>query len=112
MSTPITADITRPRGDTTPIVFTITDPDGTLLLFEGFTFLLTVDPEKAPIDNTNNVFQVVGSSPESGKVQFVPAALDVDLIGTYYYDAQLTDPLGRVTTFAKGKMKFVQDITK
>lgn len=109
---PITSDYTRRRGDTKPIKFTVKDEDGALVDMTGYSFVLTVDSTKEPADEVTKQFASTGSTPSTGIVSFPFATNDVDLLGTYYYDAQMTDPLGVVTTIAAGKIKFKQDITK
>ena len=106
--------IKRKRGDTRRITFVIKDADGVVVPIGGWTaFLLTVDPDKAPVDNTNNIFQVSGSlvtDGTDGRVYFTPAGTSV--AAEYYYDAQATDDNGEKITFAEGSYKLTQDITK
>lgn len=108
--------ITRKRGDTYPDVFSITlESTGEPLDITGYSFLLTVDPAKAPADDTNNLFQIVGVIEDAvnGQVSFAPSEVQSNQTpGTYYYDGQLTDADGNVRTFVTGKYKIVQDITK
>lgn len=109
-------NLTRKRGDTYPDIFTITsEQTGEAVDITGYTFLMTVDPEKDPDDATNNLFQLTGTitNASAGVMQFAPSAVQADQeIGTYYYDAQLIDDSGYIRTFESGKYKFVQDITK
>lgn len=109
---PITQDFERRRGDTKPFRFTVTDELGTGIDFTGYTMRLTADTNKAPEDSATQVFQIMGSSDAAGELEFYPEAADVDLVGTVYYDTQITDPQGTITTLATGKIKFKQDITK
>jgi hypothetical protein len=112
MELPIEKDIERRRGDTKPIRFTITDSAGADQNLTGFSFRLSVNPEKAPTDNTGQSFQVVGTAPSDGNFQFVPTTVQVDIVGKYYYDVQMIDGLGHIYTTHVGKMTFIQDITK
>jgi hypothetical protein len=75
---------------------------------------MTLDPSKAPTDNTNNVYQLTGTIVDApaGKVEFAPDANQADQLGSYYYDVQMTDGAGRIRTIITGKYKYVQDITK
>jgi hypothetical protein len=108
--------ITRKRGDTyAETIIVVTAGTTTPIDVTGCTFLLTVDPAKAPADNTNNLFDIVGTilDAPAGEVEFAPSALDADqLPGTYYYDIQMTDGAGRVRTVALDKWVVTQDITK
>jgi hypothetical protein len=108
-------DLVRKRGDTYADEFQLTsETTGALIDITGYTFLLTIDPEKSPVDDTNNLYQLTGSITvaATGLVEFAPSAVQTDLLGSYYFDAQLTSPAGRIRTFDSGKYKFVQDITK
>lgn len=108
-------DLERRRGDTYADEFQIeSETTGLVIDITSYTFLLTVDPEKRPVDDTNNLFQLTGTITDAatGLVEFAPTAVQTDELGTYYYDAQLTTPAGRIRTFEFGKYKFVQDVTK
>ena len=112
MSLPNTLDLNRKRGDTKPFRFTIKDESGADQALGGFTFRFTVNSAKKPTDQTTETFQIVGASTASGKFEFGPTAANVNLIGTYYYDAQIIDGAGDIYTVYEGKIKFTQDITK
>lgn len=107
-------DIERKRGDTYAIELSVTDSSGTAVDISGYSFLLTVDPEKYPASSDNNLFQLTGTitSALSGTVEFSPSAANTDAVGTYYYDIQMTDSGGLISTLDSGKFKLVQDITK
>ena len=108
-------DITRKRGDTYADVFQITSKvTGMPVDITGFAFLLTVDPEKAPVSNTNNLFQITGAITDApnGKVGCALSAPQADHLGSYFFDLQMTDDQGKIRTVDSGKYKFVQDITK
>jgi len=121
-------DITRRRGDTRNYVLTVKDKDGSPIDVTGYTCLLTVNTLKAPD---------LRSSPVTGSVVFqasgapttspIPSPLDGKLTidmgsfgggspppqpGSYFYDIQITDANGRISTVLAGKFKVVQDITK
>lgn len=108
-------DITRKRGDTRRMVFTIKDHDTKLPIdISAWTaFLMTVDPVKKPLDNAANIGQMTGTlltDGSDGKVYFVPPGTwDV---GKFYHDAQAVDSNSEKTTFVEGKYVLEQDITK
>lgn len=111
-------NITRKRGDTYADEWEVTsETTGAAIDITGYTFLLTVDPEKAPEDDTNNLFQITGviTDAENGLVEFAPSSVQADNLGSYFYDIQMIDdtsPTPRKRTIDSGKYKFVQDITK
>lgn len=109
------ADIERKRGDDYADVFTLSSKKTKLPInITGYSFLLTVDPDKAPVDSTNNLFKLTGEIIDAagGKVGFAPTAVQADRIGSFYYDVQMIDASGKKRTIAEGKYKFIQDITK
>ena len=112
-------DIEYSRGDSYYIVLWLKDNvTKEYIDITGYTFLMTVDPDKAPIDDTNNIFQLEGLvDPDQvtnrGKFSFKPTEIESDATGKLYYDIQFVDPDGNKRTFVKG-FKFIldQDITK
>jgi hypothetical protein len=109
------ATIIRKRGDTYPYKIQIVekiscDP----IDVTGFSFLLTVDPSAAPVDDTNNLFQISGVIIDSvnGIVGFSPNETQADNVGNYYYDIQMTDADLAKRTIDDGKFVLKQDITK
>lgn len=110
-----TINLERRRGDSYADEFEITsETTGQPVDITGFTFLMTVDPEKAPVNSDNNIFQVAGNITDgpNGLVEFAPTAVQTDVLGSYFYDIQMTDTGGRIRTVIAGKYKLVQDITK
>lgn len=111
-------EISRFRGDTKPIKFTVwQDKDaGIPYDFTGCSLLLTVDPAKDPVDDTNNLFSLVSSfvtDGTDGKILFQISELQADITpGTYYYDIQLEDADNNKSTLFVDKFKIKQDITK
>ncbi len=110
-----TINIEKKRGDTKRHTFTVYKPDGLTVenVSSWSVFLLTIDPEKRPLDATNNLSQIAGAittDGSDGKISFVPSG--TVSIGKYYYDAQAFDGNGEKTTFAEGRYKITQDITK
>jgi len=109
------SDLIRRRGDTYADEFIIKSRStGLPINITGYTFTLTVDPAKDPVDATNNLFQLTGNIVDAvaGRVEFAPSAGQADHIGNYYYDVQMIDGASRKRTIVLAKYKFVQDITK
>ncbi len=107
--------ITRKRGDTYAETITVTDTTGAVIDITGYTFKLTVDPEKAPVSAANNLFSITGTilSAVAGTVEFAPSAPQADQTpGTYYYDIEMVDGAGRIRTIALDKYIVTQDISK
>jgi len=106
-----TIDITRKRGDTRRIVFDITEDGAPVDVTSWTAFKLTVDPSKSPADDTTKVEQMTGGGGGiDGRVYFIPAGTIEP--GAYFYDAQALDSNAEKITFAEGKYKVTQDITK
>ena len=108
-----TNDIERKRGDTRRMVFVIRDGGAPIDISAWTQFKLTIDPSKAPVDDTTQLEQMVGvisSGGLDGRVHFIPSG-SVDP-GGYFYDAQALDSNAEKVTFSEGKYKIVQDITK
>ncbi len=111
---PSGVDISRVRGDTFPFVVAVKDEDGVAVDITASTFILTVDPSAAPVDDTNNLFQIAGVivSGPAGTVSFTLTTPDADQTpATYYFDIQMTSG-SAIRTIMKGKWKVVQDLTK
>lgn len=107
-------DITRRRGDTKAIVFRFT-VSGVAMNLAGCSFLMTIDPEKAPLDDTANILQMTGSALDDGRVAFEMTEGEANIVpGTYFYDVQITDADGKISTpeDSCGKFRIIQDITK
>ncbi len=121
--TQILGDIFMDRGDSYPLEMRIKDKATKEYIdLTGYTFVLTVDPSKTPIDDTNNVFQVPGvlgdQVSDTGLVSFTPTAANTDHVGIFYYDIQMIDADSNRRTIPKHpkgkKYKFTlgQDISK
>ncbi len=116
----ILGDITWYRGDSYPLELTFRNRlTKELIDLTGYTFLFTVNPEKEPVDDSNQLFQVAGvvdpdQVTNKGKVIFTPLIADTSTaaIGTYYYDIQLSYDVDSPRTLFKYKFKIHQDITK
>jgi len=108
-------DITRKRGDTYADEFIIkSKATGRPLNVTGYSFLMTLDPNKAPSDSTTNIYQLSGTIVDAaaGRVEFAPTTSQANQLGAFFYDVQMIDGGGRVRTVASGKYKYEQDITK
>lgn len=108
-------DITRKRGDTYADEFVIKSKTTKLPInLTGYTFTLTLDPAKAPIDASNNVYALTGTilDAPNGRVEFAPSSTQANQVGTFYFDVQMIDGAGRKRTVDSGKYKYEQDITK
>ena len=106
--------INRYRGDTKPVTGVVSLA-GVALDVTGCTFILTVDPAKAPADATNNLFSLTGTivNAATGSIKFPMTATQSNQTpGTYYYDIQLVDAVGDKHTIALDRFGFLQDITK
>lgn len=106
-------DIARKRGDTRRVTFKITDSYGTAVNLTNWSnFIMTVNSEPNPVDDTNQVAQQAGImvDAKNGRVAFV---CDGTIpIGDYYYDVQATDANSEITTLVDGAYTVGQDITK
>ena len=108
-----TVDISRKRGDTRRISFEITSDGAPVDISAWTNFKLTVDPSKAPADDTTKLEQMTGaitSGGTDGRVHFIPTGT-IDP-GKWFYDGQAIDDNGEKVTFAEGKYTVTQDITK
>lgn len=106
-------NVTRKRGDTDPDVFTVSK-GRTPTNLAGCSFKLTVNTLKEPVDNSTEVYQLVGiiTDPASGQVTFRPTAEQADQVGYFYYDIQMVDSYGDIQTVVEGNYVYRQDITK
>lgn len=108
-------EIVRKRGDTYAEQLTVTDTSGAAMNIAGYTFVLTVDPNKYPTSAATNLFSIAGTiiTPAAGTVEFVPTLANADQTpGRYYYDIQMTDDAGRIRTIDSGDWVVIQDISK
>lgn len=108
-------NITRKRGDTYADEFTIKSAlTNQPINIAGYTFLLTLDPSKAPVNNAANLYQLAGTivDPALGKVEFAPSESQANQLGKWYYDLQMVDGAGRKRTMESGSYTYKQDITK
>jgi len=108
--------ITRKRGDTYADEITVkSKATGLPINIAGYTFTMTLDPEKAPATAANNLYTVTGLiiDAAAGRVEFAPSAMQADKPpGNYFYDVQMVDGVGRKRTILLDKYKYEQDISK
>lgn len=108
------SDITRRRGDTRRIRRYVTDGSGAAIDITGWTGLLTVNQKEDPESAEFQVMQLVGVvfDGPGGVMDFTPVAADVDWVASYFFDIQLVDTDGGISTPYKGQFTLEQDITK
>lgn len=107
--------ICRTRGDTRPFTFVVRDSTQTAIDITGFTFRLTVDPSPAPTDATANLFTLTGTVTDgpNGRVQFALTVGQADQTpNIYFYDVEMVDLSGAITTIVKSTYQVDQDISK
>ena len=107
--------ITRRRGDTYADEFTVKSATtGLAIDITGYSFLMTLDPSKTPVDDTTKIYQLTGTiiDAAAGRVEFAPSAVQANQLGTYYYDVQMVDGATRKRTLVVDKYTYLQDITK
>ncbi|MGI9491968.1 MAG: hypothetical protein ACR2QF_06165 [Geminicoccaceae bacterium] len=112
---PRNEDICISRGDSPVMFVTITDDLEVIQDITGFTFNLTVGPSPAPVNDTNQLFQLSGVIVDGpgGRVRFQPSTLNTDLSpGVFFYDVQMVTLAPSVRTVLSGKFQVKQDITK
>lgn len=103
------------RGDSSAKGFIVQDSAGVAINITGFTFKLTVNSEKDPLNTDNQKFSIVGAITDAvlGKVAFSPSVVNTDIDpGTYFYDIEQTDDGSAISTLIIGKCLIIQDITK
>ena len=77
-----------------------------------FSAVLGVNVEENPTEG-NCAFKATATVDSvEGTLTFPFAAEDIDLVGDFYYNIQLTDGAVKTSTIHKGKILFAQDITK
>lgn len=102
------------RGDTYPILLTITEDDEALNL-TGWTVFLTVKENEDDLDANAKISKTntVHAEPLAGKTRFVLTATDTaELAGIYYFDVQVKRADGTIFTAVKGIINFSKDITR
>lgn len=110
----------RATGDTWPIDLRLTDAEGTAIDISGYTLEMSVNEAENPDDpEGTNLFTITGSivNASDGRFRFAVsegnAALLVPLAGgaAYWYDVQVTDGDGAITTIMKGRLPVTGSLT-
>lgn len=107
--------LSRKRGDTYADEFVFKSATtGLPLNVAGYTFLLTVNSDKQPIDISTQKYELTGTilDAPNGRVEFAPTAMQADLVGNFFYEVQMTDTSNRKRTIISDKYVYTQDITK
>jgi len=104
-------DINRFRGDTKDLVLKLTQ-DKQVFDLTGFSAVLSVSSDENPATADYEFQSNAVVNATDGSLVFPFVAGGVDLVGDFYYDIQLTDGAGKISTIRKGKMVFSQDISK
>jgi hypothetical protein len=104
-------DLTRFRGDTDDLVFKLTS-NGAPVPLAGCSAVLSVSSEENPAVATYEFQSNAVVDAQAGTLSFPFTPTQVDLVGEYYFDVQLTDADGKTKTLRKAKITFKQDITK
>ncbi|TFH65753.1 MAG: hypothetical protein E4G91_01350 [Candidatus Zixiibacteriota bacterium] len=117
---PAECNFERRRGDTKDIAIRLKADGVVIATAEGYTALLTINTVKDPNPPQTGVqvFQATGSpnSPATDGIlrfDFSTFAASPEVgVGSYFYDIQITDPSGEISTPQIGKFVVKQDITK
>lgn len=120
---PAECNLERRRADTKDVAIRLTQDAVAIASAAGYTGLLTINTVKEPNLNVSpqtgvQIFQATGipNSPATDAIlRFDFAAFDSSpeiAPGSYFYDVQITDPDGAVSTPLIGKFVVKQDITK
>ena len=104
-------DINRYRGDTKDLVLKLTQNKQVFDLTD-FSAVLGVNIEENPTEDNCAFKTTAVVDAGAGTLTFPFVLEDVDRVGNFYYDVQLTDGAGKTSTIRKGKVVFAQDITK
>lgn len=110
-----TLQLSRFRGDTYADAFQIFDDNtGLPVDISGCVIRLALATVKDPVDGNDVIYTLVGDvdDPKSGIVYFTPTAPQADRVGHYYYDTELRDGKGLVSTLVSSSYVYQQDITK
>lgn len=104
------------RGDDINLNLTFKDQDGTAINITGFKVYFTVKRRLGDGDSAALLSADVTShtQPVLGKTIVLLAHSNTDDIseGTYYYDLQLKDTGGNISSTKRGVFNVVEDVTK
>lgn len=102
------------RGDDKVWNLNFTDADGVAYDITSATVFFTVKTNKTDADASALISKDVTShsSPTDGETMITLTNSDTDIaVGTYYFDIQLVESGGTVTTCVEGQFVVKQDIT-
>jgi len=107
------------RGDDTSFDLTFTDKDGNVIDITGATVFFTVkenvddDDDDAIISVEKSTHDGVDDDPENGLtvIYLTDSETDVE-IGSYFYDVQLKESDGTISSSGSGILKVLADITQ
>jgi hypothetical protein len=101
------------RGDDWSEDFKIYQPGSSTLAMDltGFTASAAVkdDPTKTPVDAT---MTITFASPRSTGIITAAIASDALIVGTFFYDIQLTNASSKKQTYIYGTIMVRQDVTR
>lgn len=108
-------DLTVKRGDTTSWDIILKDVDGNVIDLTNCVIYMTVKSEYS-YDDDHSIFQKRIDNvpnPELGIATIKVSNLENDIPPkNYYYDIQITDSYGNVTTLFEGKYIIEADVTR
>ena len=109
-------DRTIIRGDSYEIPIKVKDEQGQPLDITGATVWLTVSKSSNPKDDDNALIQkstTSHSNPTQGESSITLTDSDTtQTLGRYWYDTQVVDTLGNVTSSPKARFIINSDITR
>lgn len=104
------------RGDSRDVVVRFRDSDGTALSITNGTVFFTVNAESNPSSDTGAAISkdiTDHTDAENGVSTISLSAADTTITpGDYYYDIQLKDSDGDITSSYTGELTVVADITR
>ena len=115
MSKPELHSESRRRGDTNPVQYAAKDAAGAIRDITSHSFTLTVDPSEGAPTGANNLFTSTGTiiNASTGRVDFPISTANADQTpGNYFYEVQMIDAGGLITTITSGQWRVVQDVVK
>ena len=108
------AELSAYRGDDKTWNLNFTDANGDPIDITGSTVFFTVKVNKTDKDSDAIISKDQSSHVDAvnGQTTISLTNSDTDIkVGNYYYDIQLVDSLGIVTTIVVGAFKVKQDVT-